>query len=47
LIGNIDKGVEEEFQIDSKKLRPFQFVNNYEFYKDMNVIDFLRDVGKK
>lgn len=22
------------------------FVNNYDFYKDMNVLDFLRDVGK-
>lgn len=23
-----------------------EFVNNYDFYKDMNVLDFLRDVGK-
>ena len=22
------------------------FVNNYDGYKDMNVIDFLRDIGK-
>ena len=22
------------------------FVNNYDWYKDMNVIDFLRDIGK-
>ena len=22
------------------------FVNNYAWYKDMNVIDFLRDIGK-
>ena len=22
------------------------FVNNYDWYKEMNVIDFLRDVGK-
>ncbi len=25
---------------------PVQFVNNYDHYKDMNVLDFLRDVGK-
>jgi len=24
----------------------FEVVNNYDFYKDMNVLDFLRDVGK-
>ena len=23
----------------------FRFVNNYEFYKDLNIINFLRDVG--
>lgn len=22
------------------------FINNYDWYKDMNVIDFLRDIGK-
>ena len=25
---------------------PARIVNNYDFYKDMNVLDFLRDVGK-
>lgn len=24
----------------------FELVNNYDFYKDMNMIDFIRDVGK-
>ena len=22
------------------------FVNNYDWYKDMNVLEFLRDIGK-
>ena len=23
------------------------FVNNYDWYKDMNVLEFLRDIGKQ
>jgi tyrosyl-tRNA synthetase len=34
--------------LDFSPARPnhAQMVNNYDFYKDMNVLDFLRDVGK-
>lgn len=26
-------------------LKPFRFVNNVDFYKDMNMIQFLREIG--
>ena len=28
------------------ELPPITYVNNYDFYKDMSAISFLRDVGK-
>ncbi len=32
--------------LDFEGKHAFTLVNNYDFYKDMNVLDFLRDVGK-
>ena len=29
-----------------KKLPEIEYVNNIDFYKDLSVIDFLRDIGK-
>ena len=31
--------------IKSNMREEFKFVNNYDFYKDLNIISFLRDVG--
>lgn len=38
----------EQFRklLDFEGDNPAIFVNNYDFYKEMNVLDFLRDVGK-
>lgn len=38
----------EQFRqlLDFSGDNPAIFVNNYDFYQDMNVLDFLRDVGK-
>ena len=45
----INNNIEENL-ISSKsyygKMPEVEYVNNIDFYKDMNVIDFLRDVGK-
>jgi tyrosyl-tRNA synthetase len=38
ILANLEK-------ISGKKLN-FKVVNNYDFFKEMNVLDFLRDVGK-
>lgn len=36
----------EQFLDFNSEENPATIVNNYDFYKDMNVLDFLRDVGK-
>jgi tyrosyl-tRNA synthetase len=48
----LDKNLEHQVQ-QMKKLLNFDegdnkalLINNYDFYKDMNILDFLRDVGK-
>lgn len=30
----------------NQKLKPIKIVNNYDWYKDMKIIDFLNGVGK-
>jgi tyrosyl-tRNA synthetase len=47
----LDKNLEhqkEQFRklLDFEGDNPALFVNNYDFYQQMNVLDFLRDVGK-
>lgn len=44
LISNIDHTLQANYDI-APNTKPFQFVNNYDFYKDMNIITFLREVG--
>lgn len=48
----LDKNLKEQVK-QMKKLLDFDYadnkavlINNYDFYKDMNILDFLRDVGK-
>ncbi len=48
----LDKNLNEQVK-QMKKLLDFDYadnkavlINNYDFYKDMNILDFLRDVGK-
>ncbi|EGR28938.1 tyrosyl-tRNA synthetase, putative [Ichthyophthirius multifiliis] len=36
------KGIEDILRISGS----FEIINNYEFYKNMNIIDFIRDIGK-
>lgn len=43
LIGNLDAHLGERFGITD--LPKFRLVNNHDFYKDMSVVTFLRDVG--
>lgn len=49
---DIDRNLEfqkkqfEKFLDFNSKDNPAIIVNNYDFYKDMNILDFLRDVGK-
>eukprot|EP01117_Protostelium_nocturnum_P015671 TRINITY_DN6096_c1_g1_i1.p1 TRINITY_DN6096_c1_g1~~TRINITY_DN6096_c1_g1_i1.p1 ORF type:complete len:417 (+),score=81.80 TRINITY_DN6096_c1_g1_i1:402-1652(+) len=38
-----DINLEDSFE---SNLGSFKIVNNYEFYKDLNVLSFLRDIGK-
>jgi tyrosyl-tRNA synthetase len=45
LIGNLDAHLHDSFGSETLALQPIRFVNNIEFYKNMNVINFLRDVG--
>ncbi|MBK8555006.1 MAG: tyrosine--tRNA ligase [Lewinellaceae bacterium] len=40
------KQVEQLLQLDGDAPNKALVVNNYDFYKDMNVLSFLRDVGK-
>ncbi|TNV78816.1 hypothetical protein FGO68_gene1674 [Halteria grandinella] len=44
LIDNLDTHLHSTFPLEHK-LHPIRFVNNIDFYRDMNVISFLRDVG--
>lgn len=43
---NLKHQQQQIIRLLQKDDRPFTIVNNYDFYKDMNVLDFLRDVGK-
>ncbi len=47
LDGNLEKQIQQIKKfIDFEGDHAAKIVNNYDFYKDMNVLDFLRDVGK-
>ena len=51
-VEEIDENVKKQAELIGKLLdfnradNPALMVNNYDFYKEMNVLDFLRDVGK-
>jgi tyrosyl-tRNA synthetase len=46
LNGNIVEGVAKQMGRSLDDLHDITYVNNYEFYKDMSAIQFLRDIGK-
>jgi tyrosyl-tRNA synthetase len=33
-------------KIEDASVQPITYVNNLDFYKDMNMLSFLRDIGK-
>ncbi len=45
LIQNLDQHLFDQYKVEPKELPQFRLINNHDFYKDMNVINFLRDVG--
>lgn len=45
-IETIFKNHEEYFWSTGKKLKPVKVVNNIDWYKDLNAIDFIRGIGK-
>ena len=43
---NIVEGVTKQIGRSLDDLHDITYVNNYQFYKDMSAIQFLRDIGK-
>ena len=43
---NLIEGVAKQMGRSFENLHDITYVNNYEFYKDMSAIHFLRDIGK-
>ena len=47
LNSNIAKSIEKEADMQSAQtMEDFRFINNIDFYQDLNAIAFLRDIGK-